>query len=474
MQPSVKSITVKAAGRVIKIYHDPVVHHIESCDAAENCNCKKYDSFVVSYRVGLKRIRIRRSTMAEARLKASEAKKQFQNEETEALLLSGKDRRAFIAAKECLGDVPLERAAHDFAVASARLRGIGLDLVQAVNLLLDLTEKNKGVPLAAAVDFYLQHGHPATSNKTVSEVANELLAGLEADGRGGYHLRDLRIRLKKFGDSFQEPIANLTQQRLEEWLRNLRKRNGERPNATTRNNHRDVVLQLFRFAKNRAYLPKTLPTAADGLKRVVEIAAENHILTPQELQNILALAKPSVLPGLSIKAFAGLRTEEAAKLDWQHVSLEKQAILLPASLTKLKTRRVVELSSNLCEWLRLFSGLKGPICGAYTLPQSAYKRWQRVAQKAMLSLGANRLRNSYISYHLALHNDVAFTAQQSGNSPSIIQREYLELTTKSEAEGWFGITPTNEQVARIKTWVDRELILQQERITYNLSATGRS
>lgn len=472
MQPVDKPISIKAAGRVIKIYHDPVVHHGERCDAGVNCKCKKYDSFVVTYCVGTKRVRVRRSTLANAKLKATELREQFQNEDLDALLLSGKDRRAFITAKEYLGDTPLDCAARDFAVAQERLRGMGLDILQAVGLLLELTKRNQGVSLFTAVDFYVQHGSPSTSNKAVNEVVDELLVGLEADGRGEYHLRDLRLRLKRFADAFPEPIGNLTQPRLEGWLRDLRKRNGERPSAKTRNNYRDVLLQLFHFAKQNAYLPKTLPTAAEGLKRVVETSGENHILTPEELRKILAHAKPAVLPGLIIKAFAGLRTEEAAKLDWQHVNLEKQAILLPACLTKLKTRRVVELSANLCAWLRPFNGLKGPVCGAYTMSQSVYKRWQRVAQKANLSLGANRLRNSYIAYHLALHNDIAFTAQQSGNSPNVIQREYLELTTKVDAEEWFRIGPTNEQLTGIKAWVERELILQKERISHGLPASG--
>jgi hypothetical protein len=63
------------------------------------------------------------------------------------------------------------------------------------------------------------------------------------------------------------------------------------------------------------------------------------------------------------------------------------------------------------------------------------------AESNLEASGANKFRNSYISYRVALTHDVQRVALESGNSPKIIQREYLELATEKDAERWFGIFP---------------------------------
>ncbi len=53
----------------------------------------------------------------------------------------------------------------------------------------------------------------------------------------------------------------------------------------------------------------------------------------------------------------------------------------------------------------------------------------------------NGLRASAISHRLGLSSDVQPTALDVGNSPETIQRDYLQLTTKTEAVKWFAIAP---------------------------------
>jgi hypothetical protein len=42
---------------------------------------------------------------------------------------------------------------------------------------------------------------------------------------------------------------------------------------------------------------------------------------------------------------------------------------------------------------------------------------------------------------VALTHDVAKVALESGNSPRVIQREYLELATEEEGKKWFAVYP---------------------------------
>jgi hypothetical protein len=63
-------------------------------------------------------------------------------------------------------------------------------------------------------------------------------------------------------------------------------------------------------------------------------------------------------------------------------------------------------------------------------------------------VGANKFRNSYISYRVAVTHDVAKVALESGNSPRVIQREYLELATEEDGKDWFAVMP---QLSKAKT-----------------------
>ena len=53
----------------------------------------------------------------------------------------------------------------------------------------------------------------------------------------------------------------------------------------------------------------------------------------------------------------------------------------------------------------------------------------------------NALRHSAISYRLALSRDLARVALESGNSPPVVQKHYLELVKPEAARRFFGILP---------------------------------
>jgi hypothetical protein len=55
------------------------------------------------------------------------------------------------------------------------------------------------------------------------------------------------------------------------------------------------------------------------------------------------------------------------------------------------------------------------------------------------------LRDSFISYRIAIVQSADQVALEAGNSPSIIFKHYRELTTPKVAEKWFGIMPKEGQ-----------------------------
>ena len=64
---------------------------------------------------------------------------------------------------------------------------------------------------------------------------------------------------------------------------------------------------------------------------------------------------------------------------------------------------------------------------------SLYHVWKRVTDKAGLPYKKNAFRNSYISYRLAQTKDINLVAYESGNSPEMIRKYYLDLVTPEQA-----------------------------------------
>ena len=117
--------------------------------------------------------------------------------------------------------------------------------------------------------------------------------------------------------------------------------------------------------------------------------------TSKGINNIL------FVPILAIGAFAGIRMAELERLDWKAVDLERKG----------KIVRTKELQTHVP-----------------ALARALKMEWQ-----------CNVLRDSFISYRIAIVQSAGQVALEAGNSASIIFKRYRELTTPEVAEKWFNI-----------------------------------
>lgn len=104
---------------------------------------------------------------------------------------------------------------------------------------------------------------------------------------------------------------------------------------------------------------------------------------------------------MAIKAFSGVRTEEIAEMEWEHIGFKRGYIILPKAITKKKRRRIIPILPNLAKWLAPFEGLTGRICYRWATPQTVFQAMDRHANRSGIKAGGNRFRNSYISYRVA-------------------------------------------------------------------------
>lgn len=389
----------------VKIYLSPVTVKGE-----------RYDSFtVVHYDLG-KRCRQRFNEYSKAFSYAEEKATQLSGGEIAAVCLTSEDQRIYGAVLEKLKplEVSLEFTIHEY-IAAQKLLG--------------------DVSILDAAKFYHRHGRSITKAAPLKEILEEMLKGLESDGRSAYHIRDMRRHVGTFISKHPQDIQEITTSHINDWLRSFEVK------GRTRDNYRDSVHNFFRFARAAGYLPKDLPTVADDSKRTNDPGAENTVFTVEEMGKMLFGAPDWLIPTLALKFFSGLRTEEMLRLKWEDIKFAQDTIFLGKLVTKTKQRRIVPLLPNLKLWLAPHRQAEGLIAARWVSAHTLSKAWSNRAKEVGVPYKKNGMRNSYISYRIAMVKNIAQVALESGNSPGVIQREYLELVTEEEAKKWFSIVP---------------------------------
>ncbi len=323
---------------------------------------------------------------------------------------------------------PAER--ESFHAAQRILQDVEIPLVAAVEDYVQCRKILGGASLRSAVEEYCKRMGGLKQGVTVSEIAEELIIRKSQDGVSARYLEQLRSILGLFLEAFPGPIIDIQSEHIDSWLRK------SKIGAVTRNNRLTILRVLFGFAKQRNYLPASEPTAADSVSKVKAGNTTTEIFEPEEIERLLLAAPAILVPYLAIAAFAGLRRAELCRLDWKAVKLERRIIELRADQAKTASRRIIPISDNLLAWLAPLER-KGKVCKIQELPRMA----PVLAETLGIRWPHNALRHSYISYRLALIQDVNKVALEAGNSSTMIFRHYRELVSEEAAEKWFSIYP---------------------------------
>src|SRR5439155_9123955 len=123
-------------------------------------------------------------------------------------------------------------------------------------------------------------------------------------------------------------------------------------------NFRRVLHLLFKFAVARGY---AVDNPLEGVERVKVRNGEVAIFTPAEIARLLAAASPDFVSSLAIGAFAGLRSAEIERLEWNEIHLAEKFIVVGASKAKTAGRRIVPIHDNLAAWLAPYAERQGRV-----------------------------------------------------------------------------------------------------------------
>lgn len=333
-----------------------------------------------------------------------------------------------------------------YADACERVAPFRVSLTEAISEFEAARSKlPPGVRLIEVVADYLRRHPVGAEQKTVSEVLAEFVRDREAAQCSEVHLRDIRSRLGQFAGAFQTPIQSLTAASVRDWLRSLKKMNGEPLTTRTLNNLLRLIGSLLHFARRQKYLNRELVEEITEIDLGRNAPTETGIFSPEDLRKLLDHCPEDLIAPLAIGAFCGLRTSELGRLDWRAVDLDSGFIRIEAKIAKTATRRLIPIPDNLRAWLEPIAKSQGPINPSTDDRGLNHRLVRGPARSAQVAWVKNGLRHSFCSYRLAQTNNAAQVALEAGNSPTMIFRHYRELVTPAQAEAWFSIRPNLEK-----------------------------
>src|SRR5271165_150862 len=221
--------------------------------------------------------------------------------------------------------------------------------------------------------------------------------------------------VKEFGTLL---VSELTPQKLEGWLLGLKTKRGLPLQVSSRNWLRRYIALILpvKLSKERSRKMKTV-----------------HIITPEQADLLIRCAPVEVVPFFAIGLFAGLRVSEIERLDWKHINLAERSIDLSWFPTKTLQPRFVPICDKLVGLLEPFARTEGRVS-----PPNLQRLRKEAIRKTGFPWKQNVCRASYISYRLALIQDVGRVALEAGHDPATLAAWYRKPIQKADAERYFG------------------------------------
>jgi integrase len=244
--------------------------------------------------------------------------------------------------------------------------------------------------------------------------------------------RTLRNRLEKFRDHFQRRPADLSPWEVKKWIDSLDLSQRSKFGVWSE------CRSLYRWAVRYRILREN---PFDQMEPLQKGRGDIEILTPDQMRQVLLQEMPDFLRAwIVLGGFAGLRTIEAQRIQWDAIKLADRQIFVGSKVIKQTSgmrHRYVEILPVLRRHLPARS--QGPV-----VPVTV-KAFRIAQRKLCASLGfprwpQNCLRHSFASYHLANWQDAPKTAHEMGHtSPQLVHSTYAEAVTKKAARQWWAL-----------------------------------
>jgi integrase len=308
-----------------------------------------------------------------------------------------------------------------------------------------------GWTIQRAIRFALEHLKTQKASVPLTDAVKALIAAKRAAGRDEEYLKNrLTNNLGKLTAEFPDrTIASIGMTDIEAFLTKL-------PLATgTKNTIRTDCVTLWSYAIKAGW-------AKENEAQKVDVGADDldavEVLTPAEARALMRAADGDVAIYYALGLFAGLRTEEIERIDWQQIKLDQDHIEVTAATAKRtkkrgRARRLVPITANLKAWLltveekKRNGTIQGPNFRRRELDArnaAGFGPTSKALEKKCVKLKdwpRNVMRHSFVSYRLADTQNTAKTALESGHREQVLFDHYREVVTVKAAADYFGIMP---------------------------------
>jgi integrase len=335
--------------------------------------------------------------------------------------------------------------AFELLQAFHRQTGRAVSLKRAVADYVEAARQLNGHTLAEVVEGYLSTV-ATVKRKDLSKAVEDFCKAREPKAVAGpgkrsalspVYVADTARQLREFAATFPgHAVCDLGKEHLAAFI-------GARGNLSSKSrNHFRATLRMFLgwCARNDILARNHRLFEADSLQKEPMDEAPIDFYRPDELRALLENCDDDMRPVIAVQALAGLRLQEALRLDWREVFGIEGHIEVTTAKSKTRARRLVPICPALAEWLQAYRNKEGNVT-SQTLDAYTWKLIQ-LRKRLKIPSRKNGLRHGFVTFHYALHGNENLTAQAAGHSPSLLHRHYRGLSTKSEGEKWFAVKPT--------------------------------
>ncbi len=313
--------------------------------------------------------------------------------------------------------------------------------------------------MTAVANLRREHEERLRNRMTVAEAVETFLDYKKPRVGPGFH-NVLKGQLTSFAREFgTDPLDKPTAAEIESWLNALRSVRSPHGllDPATRNKFRKSIKTLYGYglAPAQGWCHRN-PLADIDLERV--IAREPKAYAPQDadkiMQTALAMNSP-LLPSLALGLFSGLRPSEIQSLDLSAINFDADGFRTPGFHRNGRPTKTGARIAPMTPACRAWLGSQTRRTGfAWEGDGTAHADEMRAILKACGVKGIfDGLRHSFITYRTAATRDVARVADECGNSPNIIKKNYREIVTGEAAAKFFAIRPAESKgkILDIKT-----------------------
>jgi integrase len=345
--------------------------------------------------------------------------------------------------KEAGGKVGLLEAVRQFTEAQ-KLLGSQSSVVQGVKEFKAQLEKGKLPEI------------------TVPELIPIFLAEVEKEGNTRRYKMDIRQKLNIAAKTFTGQVADVKVQEIDNWLDGLKG-----VSKRTAKNYRNALRTLFSFAKKKGYLHRHVDTEVQFSREYKPGKPVIGIYTPEQLKILLFNITPRLVPFVAIGGLSGMRSAEIVRMQWGDIRLDTNQIFVPEPVAKTIAREI-PICPALAAWLKPFKDASEGedkvlprITNEFALAKrmaSAVGRMKGKNGKPLLKIVHNGLRHTYISCRVKNIKNKHEVALEAGNSPRIIDSNYLKVIENPEqAKEWFNVFPTEERLKELSLAIEEGL-----------------